>query len=151
MSFNRLPGAWVMPASHLSLASTQAHNTATAIQWNDPMKLLVRNLARSTTEDEIRKLFEAYGKVQSCVLVKDKSTGKSKGFGFVEMPRPGDAKAARKNLNGKDIAGSRIRVKNAEQKTDSPEKSEPATDSLSEKTSAKSKKPAFNPWKNSAE
>jgi len=54
--------------------------------------------------------------VQSCNLVIDNKTGTSKGFGFVEMPMQGDAKAAMKNLNGKDIAGSKIRVKKAESK-----------------------------------
>ena len=78
------------------------------------MKLIVRNLARTTAEPEIRALFEAFGTVQSCNLVLDKDTGASKGFAFVEMPRPGDAKAATKNLNGKDVDGSRIRVKKAQ-------------------------------------
>ena len=82
------------------------------------MKLLIRNLPRATTEAELRTLFETYGKVQSCTLVTEKETGKSKGFGFVEMPRPGDAKAARKNLNGKNLAGNIIRVKNAATKPD---------------------------------
>ncbi len=77
------------------------------------MKLLIRNLARTTTEGELRALFEAHGAVQSCALVIDKKTAGSKGFGFVEMPRPGDAKAAIKTLNGKDVAGNRIRVKKA--------------------------------------
>ena len=80
------------------------------------MKLLVRNLARTTTEAELLKLFETYGTVQSCTLVMDKTTGDSKGFGFVEMPKPGDAKAAMKILNGKDIAGNKICVKKAEEK-----------------------------------
>jgi RNA recognition motif-containing protein len=80
------------------------------------MKLLIRNLARTTTEAELRNLFEAFGTVQSCTLVMDKTTGASKGFGFVEMPRQGDAKAAMKNLNATDIAGNRIRVKKAEAK-----------------------------------
>lgn len=83
------------------------------------MKLLVRNLARTTTEAELLELFVAHGKVQSCTLVQDKKTGNSKGFGFVEMPSPGDAKAAMKHLNGKDVAGNRIRVKKAEAKQDS--------------------------------
>jgi len=78
------------------------------------MKLLIRNLARKTTEQELREMFEAYGRVQSCSLVMDNKTGVSKGFGFVEMPKPGEAKAAMKNLNGKDVAGSKIRVKKAE-------------------------------------
>ncbi len=82
------------------------------------MKLLIRNLARATTEAELRAMFEAYGAVQSCSVVMDKETGSSKGFGFVEMPKPGDAKAAVKSLNGKDVAGNRIRVKKADLKKD---------------------------------
>ncbi len=78
------------------------------------MKLIVRNLARTTTEAELQAMFVAHGAVQSCSLVMDKKTGISKGFGFIEMPKPGDAKAAMKNLNGKDISGSKIRVKKAE-------------------------------------
>lgn len=80
------------------------------------MKLLIRNLSRTTTEQEIREEFEAYGRVQSCTLVMDAKTGTSKGFGFVEMPKPGEAKAAMKNLNGKLMAGQKIRVKKAEDK-----------------------------------
>ncbi|GAA6135744.1 RNA-binding protein [Oceaniserpentilla sp. 4NH20-0058] len=80
------------------------------------MKLLVRNLARTTTQDEVQSLFEPFGSVQSCTLVIDSSTGESKGFGFVEMPKPGEAKAAVKNLNGLEVAGNKIRVKKAEDK-----------------------------------
>jgi len=77
------------------------------------MKLLVRNLSRSTTEAELRALFEKHGKVQSCTLVLDKKSGLSKGFGFIEMPVPGESKAAMKTLNGTELAGNRIRVKKA--------------------------------------
>ena len=80
------------------------------------MKLLIRNLARTTTEKELRLLFEAYGTVRSCTLVTDKATGGSKGFGFVEMSGAGESRAAMKKLNGKDVAGSKIRVKKAQQK-----------------------------------
>lgn len=83
------------------------------------MKLLIRNLARETTEAELLSLFEEFGHVQSCSLVIDKETGSSKGFGFVEMPKQGEAKVAMKSLNGKDIAGNMIRVKKAEPKPDS--------------------------------
>jgi len=75
------------------------------------MKLLIRNIARTTTEKELQSLFEPFGTVQSCNLVIDKETGKSKGFGFIEMPKQGEAKAAMKSLNGKEIAGSTLRVK----------------------------------------
>jgi RNA recognition motif-containing protein len=77
------------------------------------MKLLIRNLARTTTAAELQMMFEAYGTVQSCNLVIDKTTGASKGFGFIEMPKPGEAKAATKNLNGKEVGGNKIRVKKA--------------------------------------
>lgn len=77
------------------------------------MKLLVRNLDRNTTETELRTLFEAFGKVQSCTVVTDKYTGKSKGFGFVDMPSPGESKAAMKNLNNKEVGANKIRVKRA--------------------------------------
>ena len=78
------------------------------------MKLLIRNLARTTTEEELRAMFEAHGTVQSCTLVIDKETSSSKGFGFVEMPNQGEAKVAVNSLNGKNVAGNKIRVKKAE-------------------------------------
>lgn len=84
------------------------------------MKLLVRNIARSTTEASVRTLFESQGKVQSCKLIMDKETGSSKGFGFVEMPKQGEAKAAIKVLNGMELDGSKIRVKKAEEKQPKP-------------------------------
>ena len=97
------------------------------------MKLLIRNLARSTTEADLLELFETYGSVQSCNLVMDEKTGSSKGFGFVVMPKAGNAKAAMKSLNGSDVAGHKIRVKKAEPKpgeveSDSPEAGSSNTD-----------------------
>jgi RNA recognition motif-containing protein len=82
------------------------------------MKLLIRNLARSTTEAELRELFESYGVVQSCDLVLDQKSGQSKGFGFIEMPKQGEAKAAMKSLNGKLVAEKIIRVKRASAKAE---------------------------------
>lgn len=81
------------------------------------MKLLVRNLDRSTTETELLDLFTDYGAVQSCTVVIDNDSGKSKGFGFVEMPKAGEAKAAIKNLNNTVVGSNIIRVKKAENKT----------------------------------
>lgn len=81
------------------------------------MKLIVRNLARSTTEKQLHAFFSDYGTVQSCNLVMDKTTGESKGFAFIEMPKPGEAKAAIKLLNNMLLDESRIRVKKAEDKS----------------------------------
>jgi len=78
------------------------------------MKLLVRNLSRSTTEQEIRILFSAHGSVAECTLVLDQKTGKSKGFAFVEMPNEKEAKSAITTLHEKRIANNRIRVKIAQ-------------------------------------
>ena len=80
------------------------------------MKLLIRNLSRSTTEEELKVLFEEYGTVQSCDLVLDKTTGDSKGFAFVEMPKPGEAKVAMKIMNNRTVASNIIRVKKSEEK-----------------------------------
>ena len=80
------------------------------------MKILVRNLDRNVTDAEILDLFKAYGKVESCVVVKDSATGKSKGFGFVEMPNPREAVKAIKGLNTLRVRGMGIRVKAAEDK-----------------------------------
>ena len=80
------------------------------------MKILVRNLARATTEENLGALFAPFGVVQSCNLVLDKASGVSKGFGFVEMPKVGAAKAAIKALNNTMADGEKIRVKLAHNK-----------------------------------
>jgi RNA recognition motif-containing protein len=77
------------------------------------MKLLVRNLDRNTTQAQLKAVFENYGVVQSCTIVMDRATKASKGFGFVVMPKPGEGKAAFKNLNGFELGDNKIRVKKA--------------------------------------
>jgi RNA recognition motif-containing protein len=80
------------------------------------MKLLIRNLDRLITEEELKSFFQEFGSVQSCDLVIDRESGESKGFGFIEMPKSGEAKSAIKNLNNKTIGNNKIRVKKAEDK-----------------------------------
>lgn len=80
------------------------------------MKILIRNLNRETVESELSSLFEEIGRVQYCNIVMDKESGKSKGFAFVEMPVPGEAKAAIKTLNNKFLNGAKLRVKKAPSK-----------------------------------
>ena len=91
------------------------------------MKIMVRNLSRNTTEAELLTLFKEYGDVQYCTLVMDKVTGKSKGFGFVEMPRTGEAKAAIKELNYREIDGFKVRVKKAEKRKEDAPANKPDT------------------------
>ena len=78
------------------------------------MKLLVRNLSRITTEQELRVLFSAHGSVTSCNLVLDQLTGISKGFGFVEMPNENEAMLALSTLHETKVANNKIRVKVSE-------------------------------------
>ena len=82
------------------------------------MKLLIRNLDRSTTEQELSELFQTFGRVQSCDLVIDKVSGESKGFGFIEMPKVGEAKSAMKGLNNSTLGSNKIRVKKTEDKVE---------------------------------
>lgn len=77
------------------------------------MNILVRNLSRKTTEEELRTLFEPYGEIRNLTLVYDAKTGKSKGFGFVEMPDSREGLRAIKKLNHENVGGNRIRVKEA--------------------------------------
>ena len=80
------------------------------------MNILIRNLERSVTEAELTDLFKPFGKVESATVVLDVATGKSKGFGFVEMPNPREAIKAIKALNTLKVKGMGIRVKAAEDK-----------------------------------
>lgn len=75
------------------------------------MKILVRNLARTTTENEVRELFSTHGTVTECDLVLDQATGLSKGFAFVEMPDEIEAETTVNALNSFLFANSKIRVK----------------------------------------
>lgn len=79
------------------------------------MKILVRNLARSVSQQELEELFKPFGVIESCTVVLDKDTGKSKGFGFVEMPDPRQAIKAIKGLNTLRVHGYGIKVKAAEE------------------------------------
>ncbi|MFC4699038.1 RNA recognition motif domain-containing protein [Glaciecola siphonariae] len=81
------------------------------------MKILVRNLARTTGEAALEAAFAEFGSVQACNLVMDTDTGTSKGFGFVDMPKASEAKAAIQALNYKKIDGNKIRVKKVEPKS----------------------------------
>ena len=77
------------------------------------MNIYVGNLSYEVTEDELRATFEEYGQVTTSTVIKDKFSGKSKGFGFVEMAEPESAKNAIEALNGKEYRGRTIKVNEA--------------------------------------
>jgi cold-inducible RNA-binding protein len=82
------------------------------------MKLYVGNLAYQVTEDQLRDAFESFGQVESVAIIKDKYSGQSKGFGFVEMPTDAEGQAAIDGLNGKDFNGRAIKVNEAKPRTE---------------------------------
>ncbi|MBH31563.1 MAG: RNA-binding protein [Candidatus Marinimicrobia bacterium] len=77
------------------------------------MNLYVGNLNYDMTEDELRNAFAEHGEVQSAKIITDKFTGRSRGFGFVEMASQEAGSAAMENLNGKDIGGRQLVVNEA--------------------------------------
>lgn len=88
---------------------------------SDPsMNLYVSNLAYSVTDDELRSEFAAYGDVSSARVVMDRETGRSRGFGFVDMPNDPEAKAAISNLEGTNLAGRALKIVEARPKEDRP-------------------------------
>ena len=82
------------------------------------MNIYVGNLAHDVTEDELRGAFEAFGKVASASVIKDKYTQESRGFGFVEMPTQSEGQAAITGLNGTDLKGRALRVDEAKPRSD---------------------------------
>jgi len=82
------------------------------------MNIYVGNLAREVTDEELRKEFEAFGKVESVSIIKDKYSGQSRGFGFVEMPTRTEAQAAITGLKGKVLRDRTIDVSEARPRTE---------------------------------
>jgi RNA recognition motif-containing protein len=80
------------------------------------MNIFVGSLPFSLEEADLRELFEAYGEVSTVKLISDRETGRSKGFGFVEMPDDESAQKAITGLNGTDVKGRSIAVSQAEEK-----------------------------------
>ena len=82
------------------------------------MNLYVGNLPYRITEDELKQTFEEFGQVASCTIIKDKVTGSSKGFGFLEMPERNEAEAAIGGLNGRELMGRKLNVNEARPRTE---------------------------------
>lgn len=84
------------------------------------MNLYVGNLSWNMTEDDLRNLFEQYGTVTSIKIVKDRETGRSKGFGFVEMENDTEAQNALSSLYDKEILGRKIVINEAQERPAKP-------------------------------
>jgi cold-inducible RNA-binding protein len=83
------------------------------------MNIYVGNLSYEATQDDLRQAFEAHGEVSSVSIIMDKMTGRSRGFGFVEMPDQGAGQAAISALNLQEIRGRAMTVNEAKPRTDS--------------------------------
>lgn len=77
------------------------------------MNIYVGNLSHDATDDDLRQAFEAFGQVTSATIIKDKFSGESRGFGFVEMPNKPEGQAALTGLNGQDLKGRALKVSEA--------------------------------------
>ena len=82
-----------------------------------PVKLFVGNLPQEATSTEIRDLFSTAGAVESCQLITDRETGRSKGFGFVEMNSREAANVAKEKFNGHNLHGKTLKVDEAKPRT----------------------------------
>ena len=82
------------------------------------MNIFIGNLSRQVTDADLREAFEAFGAVASANVIKDKFTGESRGFGFVEMAAQAEAQAAIAALNGKDLKGRALNVAEAKPRTE---------------------------------
>ncbi len=80
------------------------------------MKLFVGGLPFALSDDDLRQVFEAHGQVASANIVLDRATGRSRGFGFVEMPNAEEAEKAVREVNGTEIEGRSIKVEQAQER-----------------------------------
>jgi len=84
------------------------------------VNIYVGNLSFAATEEDVRQAFEPFGQVESVKIVQDKYSGRSRGFGFVEMPSADEAKAAISGLNGKEVKGRALSVNEARPRSEKP-------------------------------
>ena len=82
------------------------------------MNIYVANLSNEVSDNDLQQAFEAFGQVTSATVIKDKFSGGSRGFGFVEMPSKDEAQSAIQGLNGKDLKGQSLVVNEARPRTD---------------------------------
>jgi RNA recognition motif-containing protein len=84
------------------------------------MNIYIGNLPYNVSEEDLRDAFSQFGQVQSANIITDKFSGRSKGFGFVDMPNDGEAREAIENMNDKDFKGRTIKVNEARPREERP-------------------------------
>lgn len=86
------------------------------------MNIYVGNLSYAVTDNQLRDLFSEFGEISRASVIMDRETGRSKGFGFVEMPNDAEAKAAIAAMNDKDVNGRNLRVNEAKPREERPQR-----------------------------
>ncbi len=84
------------------------------------MNLYIGNISYRTKESDLEQTFSAYGEVTSATIITDKITGRSKGFGFVDMPNDDEARAAIEAVNGREVGGRNLTVNEAKPREERP-------------------------------
>ena len=102
-----------MRSAGLGDLSKRKHRAHLTTRKSDPCVFLSGNLALTATEEELERLFASYGIVDRAQIITDRDTGRSRGFGFVEMPDATEAQAAIEGLNGRSLAGRTLTVNEA--------------------------------------
>jgi len=82
------------------------------------MNIYVANISFKAKESDLKELFEQFGTVESCKIVKDRDTGRSRGFGFIEMPYPAEGANAIKRLNGYELMNRNLVVNEAKDRAE---------------------------------
>ncbi len=88
------------------------------------MNIYIGNLAYTVTEDDLRDAFSEFGEVETASIINDKFSGRSKGFGFVDMPNDSEAREAIEAMNNKDLNGRTIKVNEAKPREEKPARRE---------------------------
>jgi RNA recognition motif-containing protein len=82
------------------------------------MNIYIGNLSQEVTDDDLRQAFESLGNITSAKVIRDRFSGESRGFGFIEMPDKQEAMAAMESLNGSDLKGKKIMISEAKPRAD---------------------------------
>lgn len=101
------------------LLLNQSEETKRNVREKD-LRIFVGNIPYTTTGDDLSELFGEFGEVNDARVITDRGTGRSKGFGFVDMPNDSDANEAMKSLNGSDFSGRPLTVNEARPRNDGP-------------------------------
>jgi translation initiation factor 3 subunit G len=111
-------GAYVPPSMRAGAAL--APGVIREVLYEERIQLRVNNLSPETTEDDLRNLFQPFGRLDKVFVAHDRITGESRGFAFIKYTRHSDAEAARQNLNGYPLSHMILRVEWSEPRLDAP-------------------------------